>query len=97
VHLGATAFIGLEIASQQSSNYQGVVLAGAKAGTPAAEAGLGQDDVVTALNGKSVASGTQIQEILVGLHPGDKVSITWTDTSGQSHTANVTLTAGPAA
>ena len=97
VHIGTTAFIGLQIASQQSSYYQGVVLAGAQAGTPAAEAGLGQGDVVTALNGKSVSTGTQIQEILIGLHPGDKVSISWTDTSGQSHTANITLTTGPAA
>jgi S1-C subfamily serine protease len=98
VHIGATAFIGLQIASQQSSYYQGVVLAGAQAGTPAAKAGLGQGDVVTTLNGKSVTSGTQIQEILVGLHPGDKVSIGWTDTStGQSHTATITLTTGPAA
>ena len=97
VHIGATAFIGLQIASQQSSYYQGVVLAGAQAGTPAASAGLGQGDVVTTLNGKSVTSGTQIQEVLVGLHPGDKVSIGWTDTSGGSHTANITLTNGPAA
>ena len=97
VHIGATAFIGLQIASQQSSYYQGVVLAGAQAGTPAANAGLGQNDVVTAINGKPVSSGTQIQETLIGLHPGDKVSITWTDTSGQSHTANITLATGPAA
>jgi S1-C subfamily serine protease len=98
VHIGATAFIGLSIAPQQSSYYQGVVLAGTAAGTPAAKAGLGRGDVVTALNGRSVTSGTQIQQILVGLHPGDKVSIAWTDTStGQSHTATLTLTAGPAA
>ena len=81
VHIGATAFIGLQIASQQSSYYQGVVLGGAQAGTPAAKAGLAQGDVVTALDGKSVSSGTQIQQILVGKHPGDKVSITWTDTT----------------
>jgi S1-C subfamily serine protease len=97
VHIGATAFIGLQIASQQSSYYQGVVLGGAQAGTPAAKAGLAQGDVVTALDGKSVSSGTQIQQILVGKHPGDKVSIAWTDTTGQSHTADITLAAGPAA
>ena len=97
VHIGSTAFIGLQIASQQSSYYQGVVLAGTQAGTPAARAGLAQGDVVTALNGKTVTSGTQISEALVGLHPGDKVSISWTDTSGQSHSADITLTTGPAA
>jgi S1-C subfamily serine protease len=97
VHIGATAFIGLQIASQQSSYYQGVVIAGAQAGTPAAKAGLVQGDVVTAINGKSVTTGTQIQQVLIALHPGDKLSTTWADTSGQSHTADITLTAGPAA
>jgi S1-C subfamily serine protease len=95
VHIGATAFLGLEISSSQTSS--GVLLAGAKSGTPAATAGLGENDLVTALNGKSVSSGTDIQDTLVGLHPGDKVSITWTDTSGQSHTATLTLATGPAA
>jgi S1-C subfamily serine protease len=97
VHIGATAFLGLEIASTQSGYSQGVTLAGTKSGTAAAEAGLGQGDVVTALDGKSVTSGTSITEILVGHHPGDKVSIAWTDTSGQSHTATLTLGTGPAA
>jgi S1-C subfamily serine protease len=95
VHIGATAFLGLEISSSQSSS--GVLLAGAKSGTPAAAAGLAENDLVTALNGKSVSSGTDIQDALVALHPGDKVSITWTDTSGQSHTATLTLATGPAA
>ena len=74
-----------------------MAIAGTQAGTPAAEAGLGQGDVVTALDGKSVSTGTDITEILVGHHPGDKVSIAWTDTSGQSHTATLTLGTGPAA
>ena len=53
--------------------------------------------MVTALDGKSVSTGTDITKILVGHHPGDKVSISWTDTSGQSHTATLTLGTGPAA
>jgi hypothetical protein len=28
--------------------------------------------------------------------PGDKVALTWTDASGASHTATVTLVQGPA-
>jgi S1-C subfamily serine protease len=96
VHIGATAFLGLEIASS-NGQVAGVTLAGAKSGTPAATAGLTAGDVVTALNGKSVTSGTAIQETLISLHPGDKVSITWTDTSGSSHTATLTLATGPSA
>ena len=74
-----------------------MAIAGAQTGTPAADAGIGQGDVVTALDGKSVSTGTDITKILVGHHPGDKVSISWTDTSGQSHTATLTLGTGPAA
>jgi S1-C subfamily serine protease len=103
-HIGATAFLGLEIANSSSSGQgfgqgssQGVAIAGTQSGTPAAQAGIVQGDVVTALDGKSVSTGTNITEILVGHHPGDKVSVTWTDTSGQSHTATLTLGTGPAA
>ena len=102
-HIGATAFLGLEIASSSSGqgsaqgSAEGVQIAGTQPGTPAANAGLGQGDVVTGLDGKSVSSGTDITEDLVGHHPGDKVSIAWTDAEGQSHTATVTLGTGPAA
>ncbi len=97
VHIGATAFLGLEIASSDQQGSSGVALAGAASGTPAANAGLAQGDVITSLNGQSVNSGTDIQNILVGLHPGNQVSIGWTDASGQSHTATVTLASGPTA
>jgi S1-C subfamily serine protease len=97
VHIGATAFLGLEIASSDQQDSSGVALAGTASGTPAAAAGLGQGDVITSLGGQSVSTGTDIQNILVGHHPGDTISIGWTDSSGQSHTATVTLASGPTA
>jgi len=105
VHIGTTAFLGVEIAptGQQgsgsfgSSGSSGVQIAGVQSGTPAANAGLSQGDVITSVAGQSVNSGTDIQQVLASHHPGDKVSISWTDAYGQSHTATVTLAAGPAA
>jgi S1-C subfamily serine protease len=105
VHIGATAFLGIEIGSSGSGSSgfggqqttSGVPVAGTQSGTPAAAAGIAAGDTITALDGKSVTSGTDITDILIGHHPGDKVSITWTDTEGQSQTATVTLAAGPAA
>jgi S1-C subfamily serine protease len=105
VHIGATAFLGVEIASsgQQSdfgssgSGSSGVAIAGVRSGTPAEAAGLSQGDVITSVAGQSVSSGTSIQQVLTSHHPGDKISISWTDPNGQSHTATVTLAAGPAA
>ena len=97
MHIGSTAFLGLAISTQSSGYASGVTLAGTQSGTPAAQAGLTAGDVVTGLDGKTVTSGTDIQNILIGHHPGDKVTIAWTDTAGQSHTATVTLATGPAA
>ena len=74
-----------------------MVLAGALSGSPAANAGLTAGDTITALGGQSVSSANDIQQTLVKYHPGNSISISWTDASGQSHTANLTLTTGPAA
>jgi len=97
VHIGETAFLGVEIASSDQQSGTGVTIAGAQSGTPAADAGLTAGDVITSVAGQTVSSGTSIQQVLERYHPGDKVSIAWTDTSGQSHTATVTLATGPAA
>jgi hypothetical protein len=35
--------------------------------------------------------------VLVKYHPGDSIQVSWTDQSGQSHTATLTLATGPAA
>jgi S1-C subfamily serine protease len=102
VHIGATAFIGVEIDSSQSGqsglgSSEGVAIAGASSGSPAASIGLTQGDVITSVAGTAVGSGTSIEQVLEGRHPGDKVSVSWTDAYGQSHTATVTLATGPAA
>ncbi len=75
----------------------GATIAGALSGSPAADAGLTDGDVITSLAGQSVTSASQIQTILGAYHPGDQVSIGWTDAYGQSQTATVTLANGPAA
>jgi len=106
VHIGATAFLGLQIAGQNSGGLggfggqngaSGVTVAGTVSGSPAAKAGLVQGDVITAIDGQSVSTAEDIPHALVKHHPGDSISITWLDQSGQSHTATVTLATGPAA
>jgi S1-C subfamily serine protease len=96
VHIGATAFLGVEIASSHSQLSSGVQIAGTAAGTPAAKAGLGAGDAITSVAGQPVSSSTGIQQVLEKYHPGDKVDITWTDSTGQPHTSTVTLANGPA-
>jgi len=79
-----------------TSSGSGVAISGVVPGTAAAGAGLAAGDQITSVAGQSVTSSTQIQSVLGNHRPGDRISISWTDQSGQSHTATVTLTAGPA-
>ena len=79
-----------------STGGSGVAISGVVSGSAAAQAGLTGGDQITSVAGHTVTSSSQIQSVLGNYHPGDKISIGWTDQSGQSHTATVTLTAGPA-
>lgn len=83
--------------SGTSSPTDGAVVAGVYEDTPAAEAGLTAGDTITAIGSTQITDGTALSETIADHKPGDTVSLTWTDTAGQSHTAEVTLTEGPAA
>ncbi len=125
IHIGSTAFLGVEVSSASTGSgsgaggygnggygygnggygygdgsgttTSGATIAGVLSGSPAADAGLTGGDVITSLGGQSVTTASQIQTILGAYHPGDTVSIGWTDAYGQSQTATVTLASGPAA
>jgi S1-C subfamily serine protease len=99
VHIGATAFLGVEVVPASTGGLgqtaSGAAIAGAVNGTAAAAAGLGSGDTIVSVAGQQVSSGPALQAVISHYHPGDKVSVTWSDASGQTHTATVTLTAGP--
>jgi S1-C subfamily serine protease len=103
VHIGATGFLGVEILSGQNAAANGIqpgsgaAVAGVVPGTPAATAGLTGGDVITAVSGQHVSSPSALQSAMERHHPGDKVTISWTDQAGQTHSATVTLASGPAA
>ncbi len=62
---------------------------------PAQEAGLAEGDVITSIGGKTISSANDLTNDMAIYHPGNKVQIGWTDSSGQSHTATVQLSSGP--
>jgi S1-C subfamily serine protease len=103
VHIGATAFMGIEINTEgQSDGFgqqqaSGAELAGVLSGSPAANAGLGADDTITSLGGQTVTNAEDIQHILVKYHPGDSIQVTWVNAEGAQQSATMTLTSGPAA
>jgi S1-C subfamily serine protease len=80
-----------------SGTSDGVTIAGTLSGSAAANAGLTAGDTITSVGGQAVSSTSDIQQALVKYHPGDKISVSWADQSGQSQTATVTLASGPAA
>jgi S1-C subfamily serine protease len=82
---------------QSSSSASGADVSSVVPGSPADGAGIQQGDVITSFDGQNVDSSQTLGSLIAKHHPGDKVSIGWTDQSGQSHTATVTLTSGPAA
>jgi S1-C subfamily serine protease len=93
---GFGGFGGSSGSSGQGSQ-AGVAIAGALSGSPAANAGLTQGDTITAIGGQSVASAEDISHALVKYHPGDSISVTYVDQSGNSQTVTLTLANGPAA
>jgi S1-C subfamily serine protease len=103
VHIGETGFLGVEVESAGNAAQQGIqsgsgaAVEGALQGTPAANAGLSGGDVITSVDGSSVSSPTALQKALEQHHPGDKVTIGWTDQAGQNQSASLTLANGPAA
>ena len=117
VHIGETAFLGVEISpsgtSSSSGNsggfggflggnsgntgpsVSGASVAGVVTNGPAQEAGLAQGDVITSLGGTTITSSDDLTNAMGEYHPGDKVTVGWTDSSGQTHTATVQLSSGP--
>jgi S1-C subfamily serine protease len=93
IHQGYPAFLGVSVLDTSTG---GASVAGVVAGGPADRAALTAGDVITAIGGTTITGAGDVSTALAGYRPGDAVSVTWTDTAGQSRTAAVTLATGPA-
>jgi S1-C subfamily serine protease len=95
VHVGATPFLGVLIASGPSGSTRGLLLAGVQPGSPAARAGVERGDVLLSVNGTVVRSTSQLVVLLLRFRPADAVRLAWTDELGARQTATVILASGP--
>jgi len=90
IELGYAAALGVELSDSSTTQVAGVVDdSGAEA------AGITAGSTITSLDGTTVSTLDDLTTILDKHDPGDKVRVTWTDSSGASHTATVTLGKGP--
>ena len=94
ITIGLPAFLGVELAPQQTG--EGVLVAGALAGLPAAQAGIGAGATITAVDGVAVNDPTALSAAIAGHAVGDSVTISWTDAGGTAQQSTVALVAGPA-
>ncbi|WP_445337317.1 S1C family serine protease [Clavibacter sp. CFBP 8614] len=94
VKIGYPAFLGVLLANQPGT-VAGAPLSGVVDGSGAAKAGLAQGDVVTSVDGKPVASASELSTAVSGHKPGDRIKLGWTTAAGAQKTAEVTLTEGP--
>jgi len=100
VHIGATAFLGVEFdsatAAGNANSSSGVTIAGTVAGSAANAAGFVAGDVITSIDGQSVTTGTDLQTILLTKKPGDTIHVDYLNAGGVAKTVSVVLGSGPA-
>jgi S1-C subfamily serine protease len=94
VHVGNTRAL-LGVGGQTGGG--GVQVITVQSGSAAANAGITVGSTITALNGTPISTNAALRNAIVQHDPGSSVSVTWSDTSGHSHTAQVTLGTGPPA
>jgi S1-C subfamily serine protease len=97
VHIGTTAFLGVEVSPEGSASGDGAQILGVVAGDAAANAGITGGDVITSVGGTAVTSANGLRDALTTYKPGDHVTITWENQDGGTQSASVALSSGPAA
>lgn len=103
VHIGKSAFLGVTVSDagqQQQQQQQGGTGSGAAIQQvvpdgAAAKAGLAAGDVITAVDGKTVDSPTALTTLMDQHHPGDKLTVTVVDQTGQQQNVTVVPAEGP--
>jgi S1-C subfamily serine protease len=96
ITLGYPGFLGVEVAPNDGTSTAGAPVSDVVSGTPAEKIGLQAGDTITKINGDAVTQTDALGDLLGDHKPGDKVSVTWIDASGATHTEDATLIVGAA-
>ncbi len=104
VHVGPTAYLGVELGSAGAGYGYGfgfgesgtaVLVAGVVSGSPADRAGLTYGDEIVSIDGRRVASPKTVVAAVLRKKPSEKVTLTWSTRGGSTHTARIALGSGP--
>ena len=100
VHIGPTAFLGVQVQSSspyytQGSPTSGLFVGGVVKGSPLAKVGIVSGDIVTKFDGKALVTPARLTALVVTKSPGDTVEVRWVDQYGTAHVATITLASGP--
>ncbi|MBO0690998.1 MAG: PDZ domain-containing protein, partial [Candidatus Dormibacteraeota bacterium] len=82
------ARLGLDVPS-------GALVVSTVPGSPAEQAGIAPNSVITAIDGRTIGSADELGRSIHTVKPGEELRVTWADGQG-SHTADVRLISGPA-
>jgi putative serine protease PepD len=87
------AFLGV-VLQDSSSSSGGAQITQVRANTPADDAGLQADDVITAVAGKQISTADELRAAINARRPGDRVSLSYRR-AGERHTVTVKLASRP--
>jgi S1-C subfamily serine protease len=102
--LGQPAFLGVDVQNLDATTAtrlglsvsSGALVVGVVQGSPAEQAGIPQNAVITAIDGSSIGSADALGPAIQAHKPGDHIQVTWVDQDG-THSASLTAVAGPPA
>lgn len=94
VHIGGTAFLGVESAAN-SYDGSGAVISAVVPGSAAEAAGLSPGDLIVSVGGHTISSPDELSQVVLTQKPGASISAVYLDQAGATQTANLTLASGP--
>jgi S1-C subfamily serine protease len=94
VHIGGTAFLGVESTANSYSG-SGAVISAVVPGSAAEAAGLSPGDLILSVGGHTISSPDELSQVVLTHKPGASVSAVYLDQSGATQTTNLTLESGP--
>ena len=91
---GGNGDVGGQSGSGSSASGNGASVSGVQSGSGAESAGLQDGDTIVGIDKTTIGSAQELTHAMVKYSPGDKVTVKWVDSSGQSRTATIELGSG---